>query len=519
MEPDKREQKDRSPCEICLINPPWFTKDRHIWHKIGAIFPPLGLLSIASYLEGKGQSVALIDVNAQRLTIAELKERIYRLQPRIIGLTVLTATAIQSHLIARLAKQVDPSIVVIAGGVHAEILPEECLSNNAIDIVVRGDGEITFYLLCEAILGKQPYTHIAGISFRDIKDNKTSIVCHQPAELIRDLNQLPSPAYHLAPIRNYAPAVGAYRNLPALNMLMTRGCLGKCSFCNSAHMPLRSRDPALVVEEILKLNRLFGIKEIQFYDDAFTANREKALRFCGLMKERRAGVAWTAFTRADCMDEGMARQMKQAGCHQIMLGIESADAGVLNRMGKPIQLKQTAEATKIIRKEGIEIRCAFVYGAEGETAASMRETLGFALKLNPDLAVFNIATPFPGTQLYKWAKLNGYLLHEDWSRYGLEEPVMELPTVSAKEVMDFCRKSFEIFYGRPGAIWNRLKRVRSLRHLSDALSVFGFIELGLRSGGKRFVTAEEWETNKKSDFFDYPFHKTSAAPLSWENYR
>src|SRR5476649_2352980 len=113
-----------------------------------------------------------------------------------------------------------------------------------------------------------------------------------------NLDRYPFPAYDLVDFDNYFPAPGSYRRLPAINMLMTRGCPGKCTFCNSANTALRNRSADRVVDEIEHLRDTYGIKEIQFYDDTFTVNRQNVLRFCELMKERKVGVSWSAFIRA-----------------------------------------------------------------------------------------------------------------------------------------------------------------------------------------------------------------------------
>ena len=503
----RRTWNDYSPCEICLINPPWITKGDNIWHGIKATMPPLSLLSIASYLEEKGREVVIIDAHAEKMSTSDLKKRISRLCPRIVGITVMTATTVQSNLIARLIKEADPSTVVVMGGVHAEVLPDECLRNKAVDIVVRGEGEFTFHNLCEAVLKGKNYKDIHGISYRDAENGKF-MVAHSPnAEAIKDLNQLPMLSYHLVPMHLYYPAIGAYKKLPAINMLMTRGCPGKCSFCNSAKTILRTRDAGLVVDEIIKIKERYGIREIQFYDDTFTATRANVLEFCRLMKEKKVGISWSAFARIDCINEQLIKAMKEAGCHQIMFGIESGDLEVLKKMGKTIPLQRAENAIKITRAAGIEVRCTFIYGCEGETAESMQKTLDFALKLDPDIALFNIATPYPGTQLFNWAKRNGYLMHEDWTRYELGLPVIRLPTASPEKIMEFYKRSFIIFYRRPIAILRRVKNISTLSHLVDAISAFTFVIFRYKLG-PRGIVREDWNLYKKEHFFDYPLFKS-----------
>lgn len=505
-----RAWNDENPCDVCLINPPWITKEDNIWHGIKSAMPPLALLSIAAYLEQRGLAVSIVDIHVEKLSTAELREKLLKLAPKIVGITVMTATAVPSNLVARVVKRALPHALVVMGGVHAEALPEECLSNASVDVVVRGDGEMTFASLCQAHLLGVSWKGVDGISFRDDLSGPCVARHNRPGKVIMDLNQLPFPAYHLVPMHLYYPAIGAYRKLPAINMLMTRGCPGQCTFCNSAMTSLRSHDAELVVDEIMRLKREFGIREIQFYDDTFTIFRPNVMKFCRLMVERNVDVSWCAFARVDCLNDEMVRAMKRAGCHQMLFGLESGDPAVLERIGKPIQLGRTIEAVRMVRASGIQVRGAFVFGCEEETPETLRTTLNFALSLNLDLAIFNIATPYPGTRLFRWAREQGYLEHEDWTEYELGRPLINQPTLSGRDVLEFYRKSYRAFYWRPGSIARRIAASRSINHWTDMARAFSFIMLRHKLGVRGGVRAD-WTQHKKEDFFDFPLCSGATA--------
>src|SRR5262249_43111099 len=236
---------------------------------------PLGLLSVAAYVETKGYCVRVIDVHIEKYTAAELIEKLKVARPRFVGMSVMTATSNAANQIARIVKNTVPNCTVVFGGVHPEAMPAETLCNSALDIVVRGDGEETFLSIIEG----KPWETITGISYR-----KGTTVVHNPASSVEmDLDKYPFPAYHLVPMDKYYPAIGAYKRLPAINMLMTRGCPGKCTFCNSAMTTLRTRSAESVVEEIEYLHKTYGVREIQFYDDTFTVLKKNVMRFCELM--------------------------------------------------------------------------------------------------------------------------------------------------------------------------------------------------------------------------------------------
>ena len=456
--------------------------------------PPLGLLSIASYVESNGFRPEFIDIHVERQSGNEIFERIKDIQPDIVGLTCMTSSSNAAHAIADLVKKATPNCLVVFGGVHAEALPVETLSHLSVDVVVRGDGEEIFLDLCK---NETPFAQMTGISYR----NGNSII-HNPArEVEMNLTKYPMPAYHLAPMEKYYPALGSYRRLPAINMLMTRGCPGKCTFCNSANTVLRTRDAAQVVEEIRHLRETYGIREIQFYDDTFTVMKKNVMEFCRLMQEANLDISWAAFARADCFSEKMAVAMKNAGCHQIMIGVESGDDEVLRLLGKPIDREKTKKAINIARKVGMTTRAAFIIGNRGETTATMQKTLEFSMELDPDLAQYSVSTPYPGTQLYQWANENGYLVSEEWSDYELSTFLMKLPTLDTEDLYRFYKHAHRIFYFRPRIMWRQLVSSTRLSHILDLIHAFCFIVLRTKVG-RRSEARRDWIKHRKDDFFD-----------------
>jgi len=482
---------------VLLINPPWITRDDdNIWHGIKGAMPPLSLLSMGAVLEEAGFEVSILDVHVYQLTEARVASEIQRRKPQVVGITVMTSTAISSHRIAQIVKSVDPKIRVILGGVHVDALPEDTLRNQAVDYAVRGDGEYTTLEICE---GRDP-EEIQGLSFR--QDGR--VVHNPPRPLVMDLGQLPMYAYHLAPMHKYFPAVGAYRKLPAINMLMTRGCPGKCIFCNSAETTLRTRPAAKVVDEIIHLRDTYGIREIQFYDDTFTVMKKNVLEFCRLMDEKKVGVTFSCFARTDCFNEEMARALKKAGCHQVMFGVESGSQKILKILRKDINLEKTKQAVQLAKKVNIEVRASFIFGTPGETEETIEETLAYAIDLDPDIAIFNITTPYPGTQLYAWAQEKGSLLTQDWWDYELGSSIVDLPTLSCQAIKQMYDKAFKAFYNRPLMYGRRLKRIRSLRLLRDTVEAFLYIILRVKVG-QRGLYKKEWLRHHREDFFDFDF--------------
>lgn len=491
-----RRDLQKSSRPILLINPPWITQDETIWHGIKGALPPLSLLSIGAVLEQAGFEVRIMDAHLHAMSEQQVKAEIEAINPSLVGITMMTSTAIVAHRTAQLVKEVSEDIPVVVGGVHPDALPEETLRNKSIDYVVKGDGEYTMLELCRGLGDDE----IKGLCFR--RDG--SVVYNQPRPTLMNLDKLPPYAYHLVPMGKYYPAVGAYRRLPAINMLMTRGCPGKCIFCNSAETSLRTRNADRVVNEIIHLRDTYGIREIQFYDDTFTVMKQNAMRFAHLMAERKVGVGFSCFARTDCFSAEMAEALKAAGCHQVMFGIESGSQKILKILRKDIDLERTRHAVNLAKQAKLEVRGAFIFGTPGETVETIQETLDYALSLDPDLAIFNITTPYPGTQLYHWAEQNGRLLTRDWWDYELGQTIVDLGSIENDVLRREYDRAFKTYYNRPKMYWRRLKRIHSFRQFKDTADAFLQIVLKMKLTG-RGAYVKDWLRHRREDFFDFDF--------------
>ena len=147
----------------------------------------------------------------------------------------------------------------------------------------------------------------------------------------------------------------------------------------------------------------------------------------------------------------------------------------------------------------------------GETVETMRTTVQYSLELDPDLAIYNISTPYPGTQLFQWAKDNSYLVTEEWSEYELSSFLLRLPTVTADEVHSIYQEAMRKFYMRPVAFWRRLKKMRQWSHLRDAINAFFFIVLRHKLGHRGEVK-RDWTENVKTDFMDLKLIQNREIP-------
>ena len=443
--------------KVCLINPPWEVKKGSIWSQVRSSMPALGLLYIAAYLESKGIECDVLDFQATLASQEEIEATIKIGNYDFYGITATTPLAHNAYRISKFIKREKTGAKVVLGGVHPTALPEESFVEGDADYVVRGEGEEIFYRL----ISGENAAFIDGISY--VKDGKVMHV--GSAGIVHDLDSLPYPAFHKVDLSLYKPAVGGYKRTPAINMTATRGCPGKCTFCNSAAIKLRKRSAQHIFGEMEMLVREYGIKEICFYDDTFTVYPENIKQLCALIVENGLDITWSCFARTDCVNDEMLEQMKRAGCHQVMYGIESASPQILINIKKPIQKEKNVIAVALARKHGITSRCTFMLGNPGETPETIDETIDFALELDPDIALFNITVPYPGTEMFDWADKNGYLLTKDWREYDLSVPVMSLPDAPVKTLQLKYKEAFRRFYFRPIYVLRQVKRLLSISEL------------------------------------------------------
>jgi len=460
--------------KVLLVNPPWVIgEDRNLWKGVASCWPSLGLGYIAAVLERANHEVFYLDCSAEHLTVGDT-EKILKTYSDLdfIGITATTPLINNAFSIAQQAKTYFKNIKVVLGGVHPSVMPAEVMANEYVDFVVIDEGEQTMFELAN---GKNP-ADILGLCYK--KDG--NFARNLPRPLLSDLNEIPPPAYHLMPMDKYFPAVGSYKRLPAMMLFATRGCPGRCTFCYRTFLGVvRKRSARNIVDEIKILQKNYGIKEVAFYDDTFTLFKDVVNEFCDIVEREKIDITWSCFTRVDHVNEILLKRMKVAGCHLILFGVESADEQILLNINKLISLDQVQDVVKMARKIGIETRVSFMFGNQGETEKTIEKTIDFAIKLDPDEAQFNIATAYPGTELYAWAKQKGYIKSFNWDDYSMSNVVLEVPGLDSKKLQYYYELAHRKFYFRPKIILRRLLHIRTWvqfkQELIGGLALFNFI--------------------------------------------
>ncbi|OGL46441.1 MAG: hypothetical protein A2161_02315 [Candidatus Schekmanbacteria bacterium RBG_13_48_7] len=228
-----------------------------------------------------------------------------------------------------------------------------------------------------------------------------------------------------------------------------------------------------VMEEIAFLKNRFHVKEISFYDDTFTYDKKFVIELCEEIIRIGVDISWSCFSRVDFVDLSILKLMKNAGCHQLMYGLESADDEILKNLNKKQSLDQVTEAVSATKQAGIDVRIAFMMGNPGETEVSIKKTCDYVINLDPDIMVVNILTPYPGTALYRRAKQEGLLLSEDWNKYELSNVILNNPNLSPEFVEKQYRSMYRKFYLRPSYMLKHMLKMRTSTQWYDAIRAFG----------------------------------------------
>ncbi|UCG03435.1 MAG: cobalamin-dependent protein [Candidatus Heimdallarchaeota archaeon] len=444
--------------DIILINPP-YNKELYKSKKSISVQPPVGLAYLASTLEKEGINVEILDANAEMLSIQDTADRAISSRARFVGITSVTTTIPLVYEISHKIKA-ESGITIVLGGPHVTFMAKRTLNEcNAVDIIVRGEGEIT---LAEIIKHEDELSKVDGITFRDGK----IIVENKERMPIQNIDEIPFPAYHLLPMELYQP--GPFFNVGVSGrkfgrMIASRGCPNKCVFCSSSHFwgKFRMRSPDNIIEEIEHLIEIFGTKHIDFLDDTLTINKKRMERICDILIQKDIHIAWTCYSRVNTISDSLVRKMKRSGCFGISFGIESGNQRILDNINKNITIEQARKAMKIVKKHGIKVMCDFMIGLPGDDLNTVNQTIDFAVELSPDFAFFSITTPFPGTELYQKVLEKGLIeSNYAWDAMNLHSStIYRTEKLSTKELQELYSKAIKRFYYRPKFFAQALKRI------------------------------------------------------------
>jgi radical SAM superfamily enzyme YgiQ (UPF0313 family) len=395
---------------VVLVNPPPFQVLEPDYDT--PAFGRVGLAYLAGYLRRfDGFDVTIVDAKLERLSFDETVRRVLAAQPDVAGLGAFTCEIKPAAYVAQLVKAARPAVTTVLGGVHLTAIPEHTLHEfPQFDIGVRGEGEVTFHELCEALrngLSGDALRGIDGLVLRTPGGIATTIARDRMA----DQDAIPFPAWDLLPRANEY-------------ILMTqRGCPFNCLFCmNPNGRTARPRSVQNFMDELLTILDRYRPADIRFGDELFSVNMDRCHELLDAMIA--AGVQhrvkWTAQTHVHFVDYPLLAKMKEAGAWRIGMGIETGDAEMLKKTGKGSTPEMILKAGEAAKQAGLPIETYFILGHPNETLASMTRTIDLAVKLNPETPIFGVMVPFPGTEIGRLAAAGegGYRLRStNWDDY------------------------------------------------------------------------------------------------------
>lgn len=434
----------------------------HLIHEERGVNPPIGLLYVASSIKkNSNHNVRILDAAVDKLNINEIGAHIKEFAPNIIGMTVSTFSLLECIEIARLAKDIDPRMKIIVGGIHVYIYPCETIEIGCFDYGLLGEAEHSIIELLNKLETNQNPSCIKGLVY---KENGNTKFTGQP-ELLTDLDSIPFPDRTLLPYKRYNSIIAKAN--PVTIMITSRGCPCKCVFCDRPHLgkSFRVRSAGNVVDEFDECYRL-GIKEILVYDDTFTINKQRVIDICRNIIERNIKIHWGIRARVDTVDEEMLELLNKAHCVRINYGVESGDPEVLKGLKKGITLEQAEKAFALTKKHGMDALAYFMIGCPGDTKETIEATIRFAKKLEPTYCHFTILMPFPSTKVYTDALERGFITKDVWREFA-KKPVhdFQIPIYGENfkrdELLALLGKCNRSFYFRPSYIVREIFKKRS----------------------------------------------------------
>jgi anaerobic magnesium-protoporphyrin IX monomethyl ester cyclase len=432
--------------------------------------PSLGLAYLAAVSEQRGDEVRVLDMQVEDVPLPQVVDGF---GPHVVGITATTVQIESAWRVARELKRLTDAQVVL-GGPHPTVLPAESVEKPEVDFVVRGEGEVTWTELCDRLERGASLAGLAGVTYQDQGE-----VVHNPDRpVIEDVDSIPFPAYHLFKMERYSNLQPTLDDVdgPSYPMLSSRGCPYRCNYCSQI-LPRgwRARSPESVVSEWRWLVEELGAAEIGVLDDSFNIDRQRALQICDLIIGQGLNhVPWIMINgiRANLADEELLGRMREAGCIRTAFGVESGNQQILDTViHKQLTLDQVRAAFKAAKAVGMETIGFFIIGLPGETKETMEDTIRFACELDPVVANFSMATPFPGTRMYDQVLERGRLLVHDWHEFAFFENKAQFETdeMPAELVEREWREAYRRFYLRPHRVLRTLLRKRTWLELPRTL--------------------------------------------------
>ena len=392
--------------------------------------PPLGLAYLAAALEREGHGCRVFDLGG-----SSMLDEVLAFDADIVGLSATSAGFLRAcDLAAKLRQRTGATLVL--GGPHVSVAGIQVLEQTPFDFALAGECELVLPRLVR-LVGENATAElrlIPGLIYRD----EGAVRANPVGEAISDLDALATPSYRDLARYNYRQYA----------IQSSRGCPYTCAFCLVPTIwgrRVRARSIDHVIDEMRFASRNYGVREFAFVDDTLNYSIPRAKALCEAMLRANLGTRWLAWSmRADLLDEELVGLMRRSRCQSVGLGIESADPAVLNTMRKGESIEEIARGIDLLARAGIPTWGGFMIGNTGDTLRSCLRSLRFAWRSRLTTVAFQLAVPYPTTDLWQHVEQHGRFLSRDYFRYDHHAslPVFETDALSAsarRRVLRACR--------------------------------------------------------------------------------
>lgn len=441
--------------------------------KSNTIRPNLGLLYVASAVKDiPGIDIRIIDNNVDELS---LKEFITKESPDMIGFSVLTFNLLDCMEVSKIVRKYSPRTKICFGGWHPTLYPQETLAFEFVDLIVIGEGELTFRELVTIYNenrnpAEKDLAAVKGIGYKTSEGN---IIINSPREVVKNLDELPLPAYDLVDTTKYSNLLACSDQVATI--MTSRGCPHGCVFCDHRRTTFRYRTSENILEEI----RFWvekGVQEIFIQDDNFTINRKRTIEFCRLLIDANLNIKYKISSRVDYIDDEICRYLKDSGCYRIYFGVESGSQKVLDYLEKGITTQDIRMAFQAAHKYNIDCCAYIMIGVPSETEEDIRLTMSLIKDIKPNHLHCSVCTPMPRTYLYSKLMEEGVIAHDYWLDFARNpDPSFTIRFASqsydAEELRNMQNAIQKQFYFHPRVIFREILKTRGLKQFITKLKM------------------------------------------------
>ncbi len=419
---------------------------------------PLNFVYLAGSLRKAGYEVEVYDAMVKFHEYSEIRKHLENSQADIVATTAYTAMINDALKVLKLAKEVNPEVITLLGGIHPTFCFAEILKENYsfVDYIIRGEGEETIVELINCLSAGDEPRKVSGIAFPAFAEASTGksrgnkIISTPERSFVADLDSLPM-AWDLLEWSDYTFHTKPGSILAVVSS--SRGCTQGCTFCSQRlfwKQSWRARKPENFVAELEYLNQRHGVDVVMLSDEVPTLDRSRWERILDLLIAKRMnGVVTPELlmeTRVDDIlrDKDILDKYRKAGVLHIYVGVESASQETLDRFHKNLKIEQSAEAIELINQQEIISETSFVLGMPEDTPESIKKTIELAQYYNPDMAFFLAIAPWPYAEIYP--ELKPYIQVFDYSKYNLVNPVVKPKQMTLEELNRELLNAFQTFY-------------------------------------------------------------------------